>query len=513
MTSQPGAAGPSEVLVARQRRLRWALRGLAAGTLGLAVATVIAVVISALGLTGGTPSPALAVGAAFVDATPPWLKDFAVATFGTADKAALFVGMAVVLAAVFAGLGLLARTRPGWAQAGMALVAGVALWAVLSRPSSGPLDAVPTVAGGVVSVWSLRSAATRRRGPTRRSVIELAASLLALGIFAPVSGRGGTAATSSRDAVSLPTEGPPPAVGDADLQIAGVTPWVVPNADFYRIDTALVVPRLVADDWSLRVWGEVDREVTITWAQLLAKPLVQRHTTLSCVSNEVGGSLVGNALWLGWPVRELLAQAGPRAGADMVLSRSADGWTAGTPLSVLTDGRDALLAVGMNGEPLPFEHGFPVRLVVPGLYGYVSATKWVTELKVTRFAVDQGYWTPRGWSALAPVKTQSRIDVPRAGARVSAGTVAVAGVAWAMHRGITGVQVRVDEQAWVDARLAGEPTADSWRQWVYEWDASPGSHTLTVRARDTTGEWQTDQLAPPPPDGATGYHSVVVRVG
>jgi len=512
MTTPSGTVPPSDVGRVGGRRLRWALRGLAAGALGLAVATVLAVVVSSLGLSGGNPSPILAVGAAFVDATPPWLKDFAVATFGTADKAVLFVGMAVVLAALFAGLGVLARTRPVLAQVGMALVAAVALWAVLSRPNAGPVDALPTVAGGVVSVWSLRSATLRRPGASRRSVLELAGSLLAVGLFAPLSGRGGTAATSSRDAVRLPTTLPTPPVAEADLHIDGVTPWIVPNADFYRIDTALVVPRLTAEDWSLRVWGEVEREVTLTWAELLAKPLVQRHTSLSCVSNEVGGPLVGNALWTGWPVRELLAQAAPREGADMVLSRSADGWTAGTPLAVLTDGRDALLAIGMNGQPLPFEHGFPVRLVVPGLYGYVSATKWVTELKVTRFAVDQGYWTPRGWSVLAPVKTQSRIDVPRAGARVTAGQVAVAGVAWAMHRGVTGVQVRVDDGAWQDARLAGEPTVDSWRQWVYEWTASPGSHTLTVRARDNTGQWQTDQLAPPAPDGATGHHSVIVRV-
>jgi hypothetical protein len=288
---------------------------------------------------------------------------------------------------------------------------------------------------------------------------------------------------------------------------------VVPNGDFYRIDTALTVPRLTTAGWSLRVWGEVDREVRLDWAGLLAKPLVQRYLTLACVSNEIGGDLVGNALWTGWPVRELLALAGPKAGADMVLSRSADGWTASTPLAALTDGRDALLAVAMNGEPLPFEHGFPVRLVVPGLYGYVSATKWVTELKVTRYAVDEGYWTPRGWSALGPVKTASRIDVPRSGAKVGPGQVAVAGVAWAMHRGIRAVQVRVDDGPWADARVAAEPTLDSWRQWVYPWDATAGSHVLTVRAQDETGQWQTDQVAPVAPDGATGYHSVTVRVG
>ena len=252
--------------------------------------------------------------------------------------------------------------------------------------------------------------------------------------------------------------------------------------------------------------------MTLTWAQLVGKPLIQRYVTLACVSNEVGGHLVGNALWTGWPVRELLREAGAKAGADMVLSRSIDGWTAGTPLSALTDDRDALLAVAMNGVALPFEHGFPVRLVVPGLYGYVSATKWVTDLKVTRFADDMGYWTPRGWSALGPVKTASRIDVPRSGARLPAGRVAVAGVAWAMHRGIQAVQVQVDGGPWADARLATEPTVDSWRQWVFEWDAGPGSHVLTVRARDGAGEWQTAVQTTSDPDGATGHHSVTVAV-
>jgi hypothetical protein len=233
---------------------------------------------------------------------------------------------------------------------------------------------------------------------------------------------------------------------------------------------------------------------------------------LMCVSNEVGGNLTGNAVWTGWPVRELLAMAGPRPGADMVLSTSGDGWTAGTPLSVLSDDRNALLAIEMNGQPLPFEHGFPVRMVVPGLYGYVSATKWVTDLKVTRFADDQGYWTPRGWSERGPVKTESRIDVPHSGDRVSAGQVAVAGIAWAQHRGIKAVQVRVDNGQWQQARLADEPTIDSWRQWVLQWQAVKGSHTITVRATDAQDVVQTQTQAPPAPDGATGWHSITVNV-
>jgi len=230
------------------------------------------------------------------------------------------------------------------------------------------------------------------------------------------------------------------------------------------------------------------------------------------VSNEVGGDLVGNAMWTGWPVRNLLAMAKPKAGADMVLSRSSDGFTAGTPIEALTDDRNAMVAVAMNGQALPFEHGFPARLVVPGLYGYVSATKWVTELKVTRFSADEGYWTPRGWSAKGPIKTASRIDVPRAGRGVKAGTVAVAGVAWAQHRGISKVEVQVDDGPWQPATLAAEPTVDAWRQWVLMWAATPGTHEIRVRATDATGATQTEQHAPPDPDGSTGWHTVQVDV-
>jgi hypothetical protein len=254
--------------------------------------------------------------------------------------------------------------------------------------------------------------------------------------------------------------------------------------------------------------------VELTYADLLAEEHVEALVTLTCVSNQVGGDLVGNATWTGWPVRELLARAGVLPEADMVLSRSADGWTAGTPLEVLTDDRDALVAVAMNGEPLPAEHGYPVRLVVPGLYGYVSATKWVTELKVTRFDADQGYWTPRGWSARGPIKTASRIDVPRAGDTLPAGEVTVAGVAWAQHRGVSAVEVRVDDGPWQRAELLAEPSVDAWRLWTWRWaDPEAGDHTLTVRATDADGEVQTDVVAAPAPDGASGWHSVAVEVG
>jgi hypothetical protein len=288
---------------------------------------------------------------------------------------------------------------------------------------------------------------------------------------------------------------------------------VTPNGDFYRIDTALRVPQVDPASWTLRVTGLVDEPFELTLDELLALPLTEHHVTLTCVSNEVGGDLVGNARWLGYPVRDLLSRAGVRDEADMVLSTSADGWTASTPLDVLTDPeRACLLAVGMNGEPLPPEHGFPARLVVPGLYGYVSATKWVTELKVTTFADDVAYWSTRGWSERGPIKLASRVDTPRAGAPVPAGVVTVAGVAWAQHTGVVGVEVRVDDGTWRTATLADTVGPDTWRQWSYAWDATPGEHRLTVRATDADGRTQTADVAPPAPDGASGWHEVTVRV-
>jgi DMSO/TMAO reductase YedYZ molybdopterin-dependent catalytic subunit len=317
-----------------------------------------------------------------------------------------------------------------------------------------------------------------------------------------------------REKIRLPAArtAAPEVPAGADLELDGLAPYITPNPEFYRIDTALRVPQLDPRDWSLEVHGMVDEPFTITWDELLALPLEEHHVTLACVSNAVGGDLIGNALWLGYPIRALLERAKPQAGADMVLSRSDDGFTAGTPLEVLQDpDRASLLAIGMNGEPLPVDHGFPARLVVPGLYGYVSATKWVTSLKVTTFDADQGYWTPRGWSELGPIKVQSRIDVPRGS--VAAGSVTVAGVAWAQHTGIGKVEVRADDGGWVTAELAETVGSDTWRQWRASIDLDAGEHTLAVRATDTEGLVQTEAEAPPAPDGATGWHTVSVSVG
>jgi hypothetical protein len=279
------------------------------------------------------------------------------------------------------------------------------------------------------------------------------------------------------------------------------------------VDTALLVPAVKAEEWRLRVHGMVERELTLTYEALIARPLVERDITLACVSNPVGGEYIGNARWLGTPLADVLREAGVDPAADQLVSRSVDGFTIGTPTAVVLDGRDAMLAIGMNGEPLPLAHGFPVRMIVPGLYGYVSAMKWIVELELTTFDAFDAYWIQRGWAEQAPIKTQSRIDTPRSGAALRAGTVPVAGVAWAQHTGIEAVELRVDDGPWRRAELSEQDTVDTWRQWVVRWDATPGDHRLEVRATDRSGAVQPSEIAPPFPDGATGYHAVSVTVG
>ncbi len=502
------------------RPLWWgALDGVVAGLLTVGLATLAAAALTAIGGSSGQPAPIAAVSGAFIDRTPPWLKDFAIATFGTNDKRALLVGTVIVLALACAAIGVLAGRHLVAGLVAFAVVGVVGAAAVVTRPGASPADVLPTIIGTAVGLWFLSRAAAP--SSTAPGVANPGRRWLIGGVVGAVAAYAGSAfggdsaaATVSRDALkSVPLKGTKLAIpAGADLKLPGLSPYIVPNTDFYRIDTAIVVPRIDANEWRLKVTGMVDREIEIDWKTLQGKQMQEALVTLTCVSNEVGGDLIGNAVWTGWPVRELLAMAGPKAGADMVLQTSVDGFTASTPLGALTDDRNALLAIRMNGEPLPFEHGFPVRVVVPGLYGFVSATKWVTELKVTTYAADVAYWTPRGWSATGPIKTASRIDVPKAGAVVKAGTVAVAGVAWAQHTGISKVEVQVDQQPWTEARLAVDASIDTWRQWVYEWQATPGSHDIRVRAYDAKGQVQSPLEAPPAPDGATGIHVVNVRV-
>ena len=528
-----------------------------AGLLGAAAAGVVAVgltlgvaeLLSALGrwagVLGASSSPFVALGQTFIQFTPEWLKELAIRTFGERDKDALTAGMGLTVLVAAVVIGLINRSRPRVAVALTGLLLLVAAAAVLTRPGTGWLDLVPLAVGGVLGMAFLiavartglapaapaddadgadpaTSGGEASAGPTgptgRRRFLMLmgGGALLAVaagGLARLIPSAAQVAQSRGRVTVPPPADGQNLDVDGTVLDVAGLTPFVTANADFYRVDTAYAVPALTTDGWQLRVHGAVDREITLGFEDLLAMPAVERMITLTCVSNEVGGKLAGNARWQGIRLADVLSMAGPQAGADCVLSTSADGFTVTTPLAALTDGRDALLAYAMNGEPLPVEHGFPVRMVVPGLYGYVSATKWVVDLEVTRFADVTAYWTDRGWSAQAPIKTASRIDVPAGFARLPAGTVAVAGVAWAQHRGISAVQVQIDDGPWQDATLSGELTADIWRQWSFAWPATePGLHTIRCRAIDADGTVQTDQIQGVMPDGSTGLDSRQVTV-
>jgi DMSO/TMAO reductase YedYZ molybdopterin-dependent catalytic subunit len=512
---------PPTVDLASSRR-RAAVAGVAAAAAGVGAAELVAVVLAP------RSSPLFAVGSLVVDLAPQWLKEGVIALVGTADKAVIIACVAVLVAVLAAAAGLVERSRPPWGRVLLGAVGAVGLLAASTRADASPASAVPSLVGIGVGVVLLRILTRQStvmdvradpKGIARRTFLVTSGLAAGLGIVAAVAGRvtasGIQAVEAARRRFTLPTAAVPaaPVPAGAELDVPGITPLVTANDAFYRIDTALLVPSIDPATWSLTVTGLVDREVTIDFEELLALPLEESYTTLACVSNYVGGDLIGNALWLGYPIRHLLARAGPRSGADMVLSRSIDGFTAGTPLEALTDDRNAILAVAMNGEPLPAEHGFPVRMVVPGLFGYVSATKWVTQLKVTRFADEAAYWTQRGWSERGPVKLSSRIDTPADGRRVAAGRVVVAGVAWSQHVGVSRVEVRIDESDWVEATLADAISADTWRQWSLPWDAPTGRHSLTVRATDADSRLQTAAYADVVPDGATGLHTVTVDVG
>jgi DMSO/TMAO reductase YedYZ molybdopterin-dependent catalytic subunit len=399
-------------------------------------------------------------------------------------------------------------------------------FAVVVRPEPSVTKLVPTIVGTAVAIavlWWLgpkpahdRAGRSVMMGLDRRQFISRSAGVGAVAVVAGGLGRmlqQRHEIGAERASVVLPaTDGAARGGAFDELAVAGITPFVVPNDRFYRIDTALTVPQVSKDSWRLRISGLVDDELVLTYDDLLARPQIERYITLSCVSNPVGGDLVGNALWQGVRLADVLAEAGLRPGAEQVVSRSIDGWTAGSPTEVIMDGRDAMLAIGMNGEPLPAEHGYPVRIVVPGLFGYVSATKWVTEIELTRWEDFDAYWIPRGWAKLGPVKTMARIDTPRSGRRSDPGELAIGGVAWAVHRGISSVQVRVDEGEWVDAELGGVPSNDTWVQWVHRWPTIPGRHIVEARAIDGAGEPQPSEPRPVAPDGAQGYHRITVEV-
>lgn len=518
-------ATPGQPARARQRR-GWVLPATAGGA-SVAFGAGLGELAAALLAPGA--GPFVAIGGFMIDVAPPWAKDLAIAIFGTGDKVALLIGIGIVLAALAGAAGVLEFRRPPWGRVLFAAAGVFAAVAAFTRTNAPTLAIVPALvaAGAAMLVLPILlrrippPESSRIHGASqavdRRRFLIWAGTTTAAGVLSAVAASAAQATTravtSVRDALKLPAARASATVPKgAELGIDGLAPVVTPNAQFYRIDTALRVPNIDPADWNLRIHGLVENEVTITWNELIAMPLDESITTLACVSNEVGGELIGNAVWLGIPIRDLLARAAPTADADMVLSHSHDGFTAGTPIQALQDDRNAILAIGMNGHPLPLEHGFPVRMVVPGLYGYVSATKWLTELEVTRFDTHSAYWTDRGWAPRGPIKLSSRIDVPRQGARVSSGTAAVAGVAWHQHTGIAAVDVQVDDGEWQPARLATAINDDTWVQWVYEWPATSGQHTLRVRATDAAGEVQTSKRAPVVPDGASGLHEITVDV-
>ena len=506
-----------------------AVAAVALGELGAAVAVV---------LGAGSPSaPVVAVGEWAIDLTPAWLKEVAIRQFGQNDKTALLTGVYITIAVVSAAAGVVARRHLRIATGMAAAFSLVGLIAAITRPSSGLGGWFPALLAGGASIIVLRWLTIRSQEPgvlrqpgepvTPAERRRFLGTLLGTGVVSLLGGFGSKAwldsrynAAPARAAVVLPKAAEPLPALPASVRpnVPGLESFFTPltatstTPAFYRVDTALSVPQVDPKTWMLRIHGMVDRPVEISFDELLKMPLEEHDMTLTCVSNPVAGPYCGTARWLGAPLAPLLRQAGVRSGADQILCTSTDGMTIGTPVEAVLDGRQALLAMAMNGEVLPIEHGFPVRMLVPGLYGYVSATKWVVDLELTTFASTSAYWVSNGWSQQAPVKTASRIDVPKSGATVNEGTVMVAGVAWATHRGIDAVEVQVDNGPWVPAVLATSDTPDTWRMWSYAWPAAKGQHTLTVRCTDGTGTLQTAVVQDVIPNGATGYHSIGVTV-
>ena len=510
-----------------------------AGVAAAAVALGVGELVSAFGNDG--QSLVGGVGDWFIDAAGKDIAKPFIELLGTNDKPALAIGIVVVCLGLGAVLGRATVRRPWVGPAGFSAFAVAGALAGMDSSLSSPTVTVvaaflAAVAGAATLVALLRVAATGRALPvtttaslvdpadatgSRRAFFGWAGAAGALAVTAAVASRalrGPSAAETARATVALP----PSPDGGATLSAArgtgpappvdGLTPYLTPNDEFFKIDTAFVTPSVDPAGWTLTIDGLVDEPLELTYADLLGMDMVEVPITLACVSNEVGGRYVGNAVWQGVPLADLLAQVGVADGAEQVVGRSVDGFSAGFPLDVALDGRPALVAVGMNGEPLPVDHGFPARLVVAGLYGYVSATKWLDRIELAPWDEVDGYWIPLGWSKEGPIKTSSRIDVPRSGAELVAGTQPIAGVAWSPGPGISGVEVQVDDGPWMAATVADALSDDTWVQWHVAWEATPGEHTVQVRATDGDGVTQTDERSKPAPDGATGWHRRTVRV-
>lgn len=485
-------------------------------------------------------SPLVAVGSVVVDAAPTPAKEAVVRLLGTWDKPVLITAITLVLLAVAAGIGLLAWRRPWLALVAIGALGLVGAAASLVRSgltADGATNAGPSLAAGAIGVlalmvirrasgagWVSATPASARPTPAEQpsaaapssSRRRLLASLAGVGAFAALGLGVGEVVNRTREGARqlfrLPRpRSAAPAIPDG-VQVPGVQPFTTPNAAFYRVDIALVTPRVDVGSWTLRVDGQVERPLELTYEQLLELPMIERDITLACVSNEVGGPYVSSARWLGVPFTEILDRVGVRPGVDQVFSYSSDsGYTCSTPYAAVSDGRDAMIAVGMNGEPLPDAHGFPARMVVPGLFGFVSATKWLQRIELTRYAERTAYWTQREWATDAPVLTQCKIEVPRSLSALGPSKV-IAGTAWAQHRGIRRVEIRIDDGEWQETRLAATAGIDTWRQWWFRYDGPPGRHSAQVRATDGTGTVQPERRTRVFPDGARGWHQIQFTV-
>ena len=505
----------------RATRGWWATAGILAGLVGLGLSYATAALLHV------RESPMVAVAEGITDLTPGSVTKWAIDSFGTSDKKVLVLGILVVLLLVFALLGRLARQRWWASMLGFTALAVVAAVAVLTKPTPSSTDLAPVVVGllswivslAVLAEWLRRWELVDASGEaaaepmhTRRNFFVaagVAAGVAAFGgLLGRVAGSSRRRAEESRRLLRIEGVTAPDVPDGVGFGIDGVSSWRTPNDRFYLIDTVFRKPTIEPADWSLRIHGMVDHELTLSYDDLVSREITEDWITLNCVSNKVGGDLIGNAWWGGVRLASILAEAGPREGADAVLQTSEDGWTCGTPLAALMDERNAMLAVAMNGEPLPIEHGFPVRTIVPGLYGYVSAAKWVVDIEVTRFDDITAFWTEKGWSEQGPVKISSKIEVPHDGDTVPAGELLCAGVAWLQHTGISAVEVQVDGGAWQHAELARVPSLDTWVQWRATVDVAEGDHQLRVRATDKDGNVQTGAVADVIPDGATGWHTI-----
>jgi DMSO/TMAO reductase YedYZ molybdopterin-dependent catalytic subunit len=526
-------------------RWRGVVAGLTAAGTGLAIGELVS------GLFRDLTSPVIGVGNRVVDLVPVPVKNFAISTFGTKDKLALLIGIGLTIAVAAMVFGALAVRRRWIGLVGIAAFGVVGAIAATTGLTGTLADAIPSLVAAVVGSAVLFVLLPTRReltdeeivraivrpasepaapsvarseltlttaGLSRRNFVGLAAGFAGAAAVAGIVGRrlqSSASVVAARAKLLLPSAKKPlpaiPATAQVD-ELAIANPFITPNKDFYRIDTALVVPRVDVDTWTLTIDGMVGKPLSFTYEDLLSRELVERDITLTCVSNEVGGILMGNARWLGIPLRDLLGEAGVDAAASQIVGHSVDGWTSGFPTAVLEAGSEAFLALGMNGEPLPFEHGFPARLVVPGLYGYVSATKWLTRIELTTLDAFDAYWVPRGYAKEAPIKMASRIDVPRGLSTIPAGRTAIAGVAWAQTVGIAKVEIQIDGGDWQEAELADEQSIDTWRQWRFAWDATTGQHDIAVRATDRNGNLQTEERVAPLPNGATGWHQVLAFV-